>query len=332
MNNILIDSSWNGNTGIGRVYMEYIQRLPADLHTNYLQLSCRKNNPLYPVLLTRALRTYKNNVFWSPGFYPPFLQKIRTVITVHDLTHLHYYSKLHNVYYNQIIKALYKKVDLIITVSDYTRNELLNWAGLKPEQVVMIHNGVSSEFTPEGSKIDLGWPFLFYPGNRRIYKNIYRLICAYAKSDAPKSGIRLLLTGDLDEWVAGVAARNNVSGLVVCTGNITDHEIPAYYRSSLAVVFVSLYEGFGLPVLEGLASGVPVITSNVSSLPEVAGDAALLVNPFQVDGIMQGINDIIFNPSLRNHLVQRGMARIKHFSWDESAEKLWKLVMQVPNR
>ncbi|MEI6207088.1 MAG: glycosyltransferase family 1 protein [Desulfuromonadales bacterium] len=326
MKAVVIDSSWQGNTGIGRVYDAYVSRLPSFLSMDFLHLGCKKKNPLYPILLGSAVRRKKHSIFWSPGFFPPVGHKMPAVIMVHDLTHLHYYSGLHRVYYNTVLKPLYKNMDAIVTVSEYTRHELLNWASLEPDKVVMIHNGVGSEFTPTGKKVDLGWPFLFYPGNRRAYKNLSRLIAAYARSKAHKSGVRLVLTGLPDEWITQTAITNNVGDMVVCIGNISGDELPAYYRTAMAVVFVSLYEGFGLPVLEGMASGVPVLTSNVSSLPEVAGDAALMVNPFEIEEISHGIDSTIFDTHLREHLVQKGASRIASFSWDNSAARLWHTV------
>lgn len=326
---ISCDSSWTGENGIGRVYKEYINRPATGHELNFFDIKAKKRNLLYPLALSAAADKSAGDVTWSVGFFPPAYTRKPTVVTVHDLTHLHFYSKMHRVYYDMVLKPLYRKVDKIITVSEFTRNELLEWSGCDPARVVTVLNAVGNEFTPEGQTIDKGWPYLFYPGNRRSYKNIKRMIEAFSKSRGPSNEVRLLLTGKPDAEIQQWAAQYGVGDKVEFTGYLSDAEIPVYFRSALGVVYISLYEGFGLPIIEAMASGRPVITSTISSMPEVAGTHALLVDPYSIPAISDAMNEIVSGHCDTAALVAGRILWAKQFSWDDSATRLWTEVAKT---
>lgn len=283
---------------------------------------------LSPLRLGRAVAACRGQVFWSPGFFPPFPSSIPTIVTVHDLTHLHYYSRLHAFYYRVVLKPLFRRAAAIVCVSEYSKRELLGWADLEEERVHVVPNGCSAIFHP-GEPNVTPERYVLYPGNRRGYKNLRRLFSAYASSRLPGEGVRLLLTGEPDETLYAHARELGCSHLLGFSGTLDDHSLSEVYRRALAVAFVSLYEGFGLPVVEAMASGVPVLTSTTSALPEVAGDAAVLVDPLDVDAIRVGLETLVFDDAVRARCRDKGLRRARRFSWDRAATSTWDIVRQV---
>lgn len=260
---------------------------------------------------------------------PPLRSRLPAVVTVHDLTHLHFYSALHAAYYHAIMKRLYRRCAAIICVSEYTRTEFLAWSGMPSERVFTVYNGVSKDFLRHDRGIEPGFPYVLYPGNRRPYKNLDRLLDAYAQSKLPREGIRLVLTGEPDAGLLKRAVQKGVNGMLHFAGAVTDEGMVGLYRNARMVAYVSLYEGFGLPILEGMAAGVPVMTSNRSSMPEVAGSAALLVNPTSIDDMTCGLERLCYDEILRSSLIDRGSARAAQFDWDKSAAQVWSIVAEL---
>lgn len=328
---VAADLRWAVGTGIGAVQRALLARAPTDIKIYDLGLRARIGSPLTPVLLSSALRKRRgeDNVFWSPGYMPPLSSEIPVVVTVHDLTHLRYYSKAHAAYYDVLLKRIYRHCDAIICVSDFTRAEFISWSGVAKERVWTIKNGISDVFTLESATKRFTWPYVLYPGNRRSYKNLDRLLQAYAASCLWRDGIRLVLTGAEDYNLRKVAKRLGVSSHLQFSGVLNESELAAWYRGALLVTFVSLYEGFGLPIVEAMAVGVPVLTSNVSAMPETAGGAALLVDPTSVDEISGGMRALAYDEALRARLISRGKNRVKAFSWEKSAGEVWKIIRTI---
>jgi glycosyltransferase involved in cell wall biosynthesis len=260
---------------------------------------------------------------------PPLRSKIPAVVTVHDLTHLHFYTKLHAAYYNSVLRLLYRRCRTIICVSGYTRQEFLEWSGMPPERVHTVHNGVSQQLFRCDGDFGLPFPYVFYPGNHRPYKNLDRLLKAYAISALPREGIHMVLTGEPDGTLRRQAADAGVEGLIHFVGAVSDQDLARLYRGAALVAFVSLYEGFGLPIIEAMAAGVPVLTSNVSAMPEVAGQAALLVDPTSTEEIVAGLERLAFDRQLRQQLVCLGRIQAVRFDWDHSAAQVWRIVAEA---
>ncbi len=321
---IAIDASWLGPTGIGRVATEVINRAPADWEIIEIRAGKKNADPLTPIDLAKEISRTNSDVFWSPGFMPPaYYGKTPVVLTVHDLTHLHYYKPHHRIYYNHVIRHLIKKASSIITVSEFSKNELLSWSGIDKKKVERIYNGVSPDFTPKGNATDIGRPYILYIGNRRSYKNVVGLIRAFAKSGLNRKGFTLGLSGKPDTSLLNLETELGLSGSIHYFGFIPENELPSVYRGAHALAFVSMYEGFGLPVLEAMACGIPVLTSTSSSLPEIAGGAALLANPNSIDEISSGLQAICLNSAVRNELTVKGLMNANLFSWDETATQYW---------
>ena len=260
---------------------------------------------------------------------PPLKSNIPTIITVHDLTHLHYYTGLHAAYYDFVLRPLFRRCHTIFCVSQFTRTELLDWSGISPEKVLVVSNGVSPRFFTTSSEAGIPFPYVLYPGNRRPYKNIERLCRAYAGSVLPARGIHLLMTGEQDEYLSRLVQSARIEGYVHATGVVSEQRLAELYRSALLVALVSLYEGFGLPILEAMASGVPVLTSNVSAMPEIAAGASLLINPSEIAEIRDGLELLAFDEGLRASLIQKGIERAAQFNWANSAKKVWNVVCEL---
>lgn len=326
--NILVDNRWFGETGIGRYVNEVLKRKP-DCHTvTYLNMDWKIKNPVSPWLLGHAASHSTANLFWSPGFMPPAGCKIPYVVTVHDLIHLHYGTPLHRLYYNQVIRRLLHNAASVFTDSEYSRDEILTWSGLSSERVSVISLAVDDSFCGEGNVFKPGYPYILYVGNRRVYKNIHRLIKAFGRAYI-NSEIKLVLSGAEDPELLALARQAGVADRIVFLGRIEEEDLPSVYRGALAVAYVSLYEGFGLPPLEAMACGTPVLTSNVTSLPEVVGKAALMVDPSDVEAIAAGLTRISEDGCLRTDLITKGLERVKLFNWTTTAAKTWEALQQA---
>jgi glycosyltransferase involved in cell wall biosynthesis len=320
MTEILYDARWIGNHGIGRFAGELQKLLPSMVS---FRARRRPFHPLDPALLGAALWRLKPKLFFSPGYNSPLGWPGPFVFVLHDLNHLRVRensSLLKRAYYQYIIKPACHRAERVLTVSEYSKQEISAWAKVEEDRIVNVGNGVAPVFSPGGRKYDPGYPYLLYVGSRKTHKNLPRLLNAYSISRVRRD-VRLLLSGLPDQQLVGEIQRLGLTGDVVFKDLSADAQLADAYRGAVAFVFPSLYEGFGLPPLEAMACGVPVLTSNVCSLPEVVGDAAILVQPLDVQEIADGIKLLVQDSSLRRCLRDRGLLRAKAFSWTETARR-----------
>jgi glycosyltransferase involved in cell wall biosynthesis len=238
----------------------------------------------------------------------------------------------------------------IIAVSEATKHDVERLYQIPESRITVVHNALDERFSGLESNLDsrsileryqINDPYLLYAGSVRPHKNLARLIEAFAVArselmDHPKySRLKLLIIGD--ELVKHQALRravviSRVQNEVRFLGFVSHEILKVFYQNAAAFVFPSLYEGFGLPPLEAMSFGTPVLTSNSSSLPEVVGDAAILVNPENVFEIARGIKQILCEESLRSQLIQRGFAQIRTFSWLTAAQETLQLYELAANR
>jgi len=318
MAEILYDARWIGDHGIGRFAGELSKILPG---LTPFQARRRPSHPLDAVLLGAALWRRKPKLFFSPGYNSPLGWPGAFVFTLHDLHHLHVPSNaLKRAYYRYFIKPACHRAAFVLTVSEYSKHEIAAWANLEEKRIVNVGNGVGLPFTPVGNRYDPGYPYLLYVGNRRPNKNLPRLLNAYCASGL-RHQVRLILTGHPDERLSGFIRSLGLNGEIVFAGSCADAELSALYRGALALMYPSLYEGFGLPPLEAMACGTPVLTSNVCSIPEVVGDAAVMVNPLDVEEIANGIKRLVEDSDLRSQLQEKGLCRAKNFDWGDTARR-----------
>jgi glycosyltransferase involved in cell wall biosynthesis len=332
---VAIDASWLRDGGIARMAHEIIARRPDGVDVVEIRADGANAGFFTPIDLAARARAVRADAIWSPGFMPPALRVPgkHVSITLHDLAHLHHYSAKHRIYYNQIIRRLLGNVDRIFTVSDYTRSELVRWAGIDADRIVRVYNGVSEAFVPASdpalpSSADTA-PYVLYVGNRRSYKNIDRLIAAFAGSGLVDRGYQLWLTGDDDGASSATATRHGIRERMRYLGRISDTALADVYRRAQALAFLSLYEGFGLPLVEAMACGCPVLTASTTALGEVAGEAALTVDPLSIEAIAQGLVRICDDDALRGVLRSAGLARAAAFRWDTAAARYWQVLTEA---
>jgi glycosyltransferase involved in cell wall biosynthesis len=242
-----------------------------------------------------------------------------------------------------MIRRALEKASVVLTVSDSSKRDLLTFFDVNPEKIRVIPNGIPVSITQDLAPVQLervkerflikGRTVLFV-GNIKPHKNLERLIAAFAKvlAHAEYEDLNLIVVGDeISKYpsLRRAVERHQVRRNVRFFGFVPELTLVALYRLADVFVFPSLYEGFGLPPLEAMANGTPVITSNISSLPEVVGDAALTVDPYNIDEIAQAIRNVLDDAELRSRLVASGHARAGQFSWESSADQVHQAYQQV---
>jgi glycosyltransferase involved in cell wall biosynthesis len=274
---------------------------------------------------------------------PPTRKHTRTIVTVHDLSFIRVPDTATpglRAYLNVVVPRSVRVADHILADSQATKGDLIALYNVPPEKVTVLLSGVDPRFFPSGhllmttrSKYHIpAKPYLFTVGTVQPRKNYVRLIQALAFARGQGYDVDLVIAGGkgwLDDPIYAAIDASGLGGHVHLIGFADDVDLPSLYSGAEIVVFPSLYEGFGFPVLEGMASGVPVITSNVSSLPEVAGEAALLVDPYRVDEIAAAICQLLDDSSLRDVLIRRGFDQARRFTWERSAAHLQQIYANV---
>lgn len=262
---------------------------------------------------------------------PP--RRTRLTATIHDMTcwsmpGLH---RKRNVQATRCFGELVMpRADALIAVSEHTRQDAIRILGLKPDRVVTIYPGIDRRFF-DAAPARRGKPYFLYVGTIEPRKNIGTLLDAWAGlSESIREQYELVIAGPEGWGVRGTMARLRAGQHGVrYIGYVPEQDLPAFTAGAAAFVYPSLYEGFGFPVAQALAAGVAVITSNVSSLPEVTGDAALLINPHSPGQLTAAMERLALSPSLRADLARRGRARAGRFSWDECARRSIELFRRV---
>jgi len=324
---VLIDTNWDGDTGIGRLYREVMARKPGFVQNVRLALSKNPAGLLAPFHLSQQIKDAEADIFYSPTFIPPLHSKIPFVFTIHDLMHLFYYSRLHKEYYRWVIGPLAKKAKKIITVSEYSKSLLVEKLGIPAELVRVIYNGVGENFLENHREYKMDRPYFLYVGNRRNYKNVPAMLEAFAHANIPKDFV-FALSGHPDPELSALIRSLEIEARVRFLGMIPEADLPAVYKGAHATMFVSKMEGFGLPVVESMASGTPVLTSSESSLPEVAGGAAICVSPNEVKAIQQGIEMLVNDEKTYLNCVEKGLSRAREFSWEKTAAQTWATILE----
>ena len=286
-----------------------------------------------------ALMREQVTLFHAPHYVLPPLVPCRSVVTIHDCIHLMFPQYLPNqfayAYARTSITLASHRATRVLTVSESSKRDILRFVNAPPEKIDVIYNAYDERFGIEPreeevvrvrERYQLHDEFVLYAGNVKPHKNLERLIQAFDLVRRRGLGhLKLVLIGDeISKYAALRRAvhQHQLHKYVRFLGYLPEATLAVMYRLAGVFVFPSLYEGFGLPPLEAMASGTPVVTSNVSSLPEVAGDAAVLVDPYEPSGIADGIYRVLTDEALRRNLRERGLARASQFSWGASARRV----------
>ena len=292
------------------------------------------------------LRRERADLFHAPHYVLPALTPCKSVVTIHDCIHLRFPQYLRRLGYAYARGSLWlatHRSNRILTVSEASKRDILDYFSVPPEKIDVIYNGIDERFStppPEEDvarvreRYQLDDPFILYAGNIKPHKNLERTIEAFhlLRRGGQFEQVKLVIIGD---EIAKYAAlrhavhRHKLHKYVRFFGFVPDRTLAILYRLAAVFVFPSLYEGFGLPPLEAMASGTPVITSNVSSLPEVVGDAALLVDPLQPEAIADAMRRVLTDSALRDDLRARGLARARQFSWERSIRRVREIYGEV---
>jgi glycosyltransferase involved in cell wall biosynthesis len=295
----------------------------------------------WTLLRTRA------RVLHEPHYVLPPLVRCRSVVTIHDCIHLRFPQYLPNraalTYARAQMGSAARRSDRILTVSEASKRDILHFFPVPPEKITVIPNAFDERFAtapPEqdirrvAERYQLEDQFVLYVGNVKPHKNLERLIDAFqlVRQTPGLEALKLVLIGDAISKYAALRRavhRYNLHKYVRFLGFLPDQTLAIVYRLAAVFVFPSLYEGFGLPPLEAMASGTPVVTSNVSSLPEVTGDAALLVDPMRAESIADAMRRVLTDPALAADLSARGIERSRTFSWERSAARIREIYLEV---
>ncbi len=276
-----------------------------------------------------ALWAERPDVTFVPAHVLPLVFPGPAVVTVHDLGY-HYFPEAHpgwpRRYLEWSTRYSARRATLILADSQATRRDLAAVYAVEPDKVRVVYPGVDETLSPVSDPGELarvrqryGLParYLLFLGTLQPRKNIARLVQAYASSGLYGQGVGLVLAGARG-WLYDPRWTEGVPGIVE-TGYVDDADVPALYGGAVALAFPSLYEGFGFPVLEAMRCGTPVITSNTSSLPELAGDAALTVDPLDVGALAAALRRVVEDAALRAQLVEKGYAQAARFTWQRAA-------------
>ena len=293
-----------------------------------------------------VLRRERPDVYHAPHYILPLGIGCASVVTIHDCIHLRFPQylpgRMAHLYARASMWRAATGSDRLITVSEASKRDILHYFDVPPEKITVIYNAIDERFSlapTEGAvarvreRYQLAHPFVLYVGNIKPHKNLVRLIEAFvAVRQRPFDELKLLIIGDEISKLPALRRAVHSHKLhkhVRFLGFLPDDMLAILYRLASVFVFPSLYEGFGLPPLEAMASGTPVVTSNVASLAEITGDAAVLVDPYEIDAIADGIRRVLSNPALAEDLRQRGLRRAREFSWDQSAARTQAIYRQL---
>jgi glycosyltransferase involved in cell wall biosynthesis len=325
---IYADQRWIGNHGIGR----FAGKVLAGLDYCPIPLSGHPAAPLDAWRLSRALGNLTaNDLFFSPGYNTPLFCASPFVFTICDLCHIYcpeMSTPLIRLYYATVMKRACSRATRILTISEFTRAQIVEWAGVSPDKVCNVGCGVDSSYSPQGNSYGLPFPYLLLVSNRKRHKNELRVVEAFAKAKLGAE-MHLVFTGKPTTELADYIERHHLNPLVHFTGTVPEEKLPSLYRGAEALVFPSLYEGFGLPLLEAMACGIPVMTANTTAMPEVAGGAALLVDPTSVKQIADAMERIVSDASLRQRLRDKGIARAALFSWANTVSRVREVLTEI---
>lgn len=294
---------------------------------------------MLPIPYTMLFPKADLNIFFDYIVPPRVSGRIMT--TIHDMTYLRFPETMGRRNLDRIrsdIDSSVERSDRILTVSEFSKREIVELLGIAPEKVHVVYNApsISSEMVPLDSlqkKYGISAPYLLYVGTIEPRKNVLRLLHAFAQLKE-EAGIphQLVLAGGMgwrtEEFQRAVSA-SRWKDQIILTGYVSGAEKNALYRYADAFVFPSLYEGFGIPPLEAMSFGCPVVCSDAASLPEVVGEAGVYVKPEDVSSIAQGIWSVIYSPEHRETLAEKGREQIQKFSWEQSAKELTGICREV---
>jgi len=292
----------------------------------------------------RALKKYKADLFISTDGFLSLKTKVPTLLVIHDLAHVHFPNQvkyLEQKYYNYFMPQFAKRAARIATVSEYSKMDIHQQYGISKEKIDIVYNGARTDFKPLSSskkneikkKYSDGQDYFFYIGAVHPRKNVHRLIKAFEQFKInTKAKIKLLIggrwawqTGEVQSAYEAASSKQDIKFL----GYVSDEEAPLLMGSAMAFTYISNFEGFGIPLLEAMYCEVPVITSSVSSMPEVIGEAGILVQSDSILSITSAMTNLFLKEDLRKELSLKAQLQCQKFSWDLTTNRLKKSIAKI---
>lgn len=274
--------------------------------------------------IPKLLKRLRADLFHAPSFVTPFVVPCRMIMTIHDLNHVvlrHFYTPFHQFYYRVIVRESMRRSQFVLTVSHFSKREIVRTLNVPADKIFVTYNGVSELYKPITDNKELayvrdiyGLPqrFILCVSNNKPHKNVHQLVRAFCYADLD---LPLVLACPVDNNLIRIAENYGKKHLVYFSKFIEEEHLPAVYANTELFVYPSTYEGFGLPPLEALACGTPVVVARSSSLPEVVGDNAIFTNPYDFKAIAKALELGIYDKNLRNQLSAKGIQHAQRFSW-----------------
>ncbi len=290
------------------------------------------------------LNKYKPDVFVSPDGYLSLRSDVKQLAVIHDLNFEHYPNDvpfLVRKYYKHFFPKFAHKATRIATVSEFSKNDIVKQYAINPANIDVVYDGCNDLYKPidqalqqsTKQKFSKSCEYFLFIGALHPRKNISRLFEAFDKFKSTQSNdVKMVVVGEKYYWTSDIKRtyiNMKYRDSVIFTGRLSTEDLKNVVGSALAMTYVPYFEGFGIPILEAMNCDTPVITSNITSMPEVAKDAALLVDPFSVDSIANAMILMFKDEDLRNELIIKGRKRKLDFSWDKTADALWDSIKRT---
>jgi glycosyltransferase involved in cell wall biosynthesis len=274
----------------------------------------------------------------------PLNTNVPIVDVIHDINFIHRpedFPYLHRKYYQHYFPIFARKATRIVTVSEYSKNDIVRNMNIEADKIDVSYNGCNNIYTPSSKdvqreirkKFTAGNPFFIYVGSRNPRKNIKGILKAFDKfKKSDTQNFKLVFVGEpmwRKSYLQETIRKMNHNNDLIFTGRLSTDALQMVLGSAEALILASFSEGFGIPVIEAMHCDIPVICSNTASLPEVAGDAALYIDPASTDSITKAFRQIANNPQIRTQLIEKGRQQREKFNWDNTANKVWNSIMKA---
>jgi glycosyltransferase involved in cell wall biosynthesis len=289
--------------------------------------------------VARTLNQVKPDIFYSPDGFLSLNTKVPSVPVIHDLNYEHYPKDLTRTvswYYRHFSPLFAAKAKRIITVSEFSKQDIVQQYNISADKIDVVYNGADSQYKPMGenekqeirTKYANGEEYFLYVSALHPRKNVKRLLEAFDKTkESSGSPIKLVLVGPhyfKNNEMEDAFQKMKFKSDVIFTGRLNVEELSKVMGAAFSLVYVSYFEGFGIPLIEAMQCDIPIIASNLTSIPEVTKDAARMIDPFSIDSIADGMLEVLKNPVLRQQLIEKGIERRNFFTWDKTVALTWQ--------
>jgi glycosyltransferase involved in cell wall biosynthesis len=331
----------NPLTGVQRYLSEILKNTDSEIETVKPPQICASGvsgHAWEQIILPTKIK--KNQVLWSPTNTGPLSVK-KQVVSIMDFTtieHPEWFNRNYALLYKYLLPRIVKKSLHVLTISEYTKERIVAITGVNPDQISVTPLAADTRFEVKDSvevqrvknKYDINNEYILTLGSLEPRKNLAKLFEAWVNWDFRPQELSLVVAGGTGKVFKNLGF-DKIPKNVELIGRVDDVDLPGLYSGAKFFTYPSLYEGFGLPVIEAMACGTPVITSNVTSLPEVVGSAGILIDPFNSKSIMEGMQQLYSDDMLRNKLSMDGLLRAELFSWSKTAEATFNLLNDFSN-